>query len=260
MVLLGDRDVWLAVGSGNPTLSGWGYNHELWVTAYATVDYSPQIIDDVADWLHDLPDTVGMASWIAKTLRYIAGRMRPQEIDERWSDVRAFGNLREPLLDHLPADPVDELRLAAPFYDPPARATTAIVSRMKPRAIRVAVQPSVAMFDGAALSRAAASVLDQTFILLGAGRARHGKLIEWRTADGKTAGMTGSANITSSALLTSARQGGTVSWPSSHRTIPGSSRRKGILSHLTSFGTCGRRRSLAAPQAPPRPSFSAVLW
>lgn len=85
---------------------------------------------------------------------------------------------------------------------------TAIVSRMEPRAIRVAVQPSIAMFDGAALARAVAPVVDQSFTLLGAGRARHGKLIEWRTADGEVAGMTGSANITASALLTSTKQGG----------------------------------------------------
>ena len=208
VVLLGDRDVWLAVGSGNPTLSGWGYNHELWVTAYGSIDHGPQLIHDVADWLQDLPDTVGLASWIAKTIRHLAERMRPKKVDERWSHVRAVGNLHEPLLNHLPAHAVDELRLAAPFYDPPARVATAIVTRMKPQAIRVAVQPSIAMFDGAALARAAAPAVDQTFTLLSAGRAWHGKLIEWRTPDGETAGMTGSANITASALLMSTGQGG----------------------------------------------------
>ncbi|WP_433458344.1 hypothetical protein [Micromonospora sp. CA-248212] len=208
VVLLGDRDVWLAVGSGNPTLSGWGYNHELWVTAYGSVDLGPQLIHDIADWLHDLPDAVGLASWVAKTIRHVSERMRPQQVDERWSQVRAFGNLHEPLLNYLPAHAVDELRLAAPFYDPPARAATAIVARMLPQALRVAVQPSIAMFDGAALARAAAPVVDQKFTLLGGGRACHGKLIEWRTPDGKVSGMTGSANITTSALLISTRQGG----------------------------------------------------
>ncbi|MFC5066352.1 hypothetical protein ACFPBZ_29400, partial [Actinomycetospora atypica] len=30
VVLLGDEHVWLAIGSGNPTMSGWGHNQELW--------------------------------------------------------------------------------------------------------------------------------------------------------------------------------------------------------------------------------------
>ncbi|GAB3171311.1 hypothetical protein FHX75_1248 [Micromonospora palomenae] len=208
VVLLGDDDVWLAVGSGNPTLSGWGYNRELWVTARGTRQYGPQLIADVADWLHDLPGVVGMASWIAATLRQVADQMQPARVDDRWSPVRAYGNLRLPLLERLPADPIDELRLAAPFYDPPARAVSALVNRTKPRSVRVAVQPSIAMFDGAALVRATESTVDQEFRLLGPGPARHGKLIEWDTTDGTTAGMTGSANVTTSALLLSTVQGG----------------------------------------------------
>ncbi|RLK23350.1 hypothetical protein DER29_1210 [Micromonospora sp. M71_S20] len=208
VVLLGDDDVWLTVGSGNPTLSGWGYNRELWVTAHGTRQYGPQLVVDVAEWLHDLPDVVGMASWIAATLRQVADRMRPGAVDERWLPVRAYGNLRRPLLERLPTDPIDELRLAAPFYDPPARAVSALVNRTKPRSVRVAVQPSIAMFDGAALVRATESTIDQEFRLLGPGPAQHGKLIEWDTTDGTTAGMTGSANVTTSALLLSTVQGG----------------------------------------------------
>lgn len=208
VALLGDDDVWLTVGSGNPTLSGWGYNRELWVTAHGTREHGPQLIEDVADWLHDLPAVVGMASWIAATLRQVAERMRPATVDERWLPVRAYGNLRRPLLERLPSDPVEELRLAAPFFDPPARAVSALVNRTKPRSVRVAVQPSIAMFDGAALVRATGSTVDQEFRLLGPGPARHGKLIEWDNTDGTTAGMTGSANVTTSALLLSTAQGG----------------------------------------------------
>ena len=31
MALLGDEDIRIAVGSGNPTMSGWGHNHEIWL-------------------------------------------------------------------------------------------------------------------------------------------------------------------------------------------------------------------------------------
>lgn len=208
VVLAGDDDSAVAVGSGNPTLSGWGYNRELWVTARSSRQSGLQLVADVAEWLHELPAVVTMASWIGATLRQVADRIRPATMDERWSSVRAYGNLHRPLLERLPTDPVTELRLAAPFYDPPARAVSALVERTKPRSVRIAVQPSIAMFDGAALVRAAEPAVDQEFRLLGAGPARHGKLVEWDAADGTTAGMTGSANVTSSALLLSTEQGG----------------------------------------------------
>lgn len=32
-VLVGEDEVWAAVGSGNPTTAGWGYNDELWYPA-----------------------------------------------------------------------------------------------------------------------------------------------------------------------------------------------------------------------------------
>ncbi|MEV0157239.1 hypothetical protein AB0H57_26410, partial [Micromonospora sp. NPDC050686] len=64
------------------------------------------------------------------------------------------------------------------------------------------LDPELALSGGLAMSRWPQLTLTDR------GRARHGKLIEWRTPDGKTAGMTGSANITASALLTSTRQGG----------------------------------------------------
>lgn len=207
-VLLGDEEVWLAIGSGNPTLSGWGYNQELWVVARGTRQRGPHLVADVAAWLHALPDDVSMASWIAATLRSVAGRMRPADIDERWSGTRAYGNLRQPLLDQLPTNPVDELRLSAPFFDPPARAVSALVRRTKPRSVRIAVQPLVGIFDGGALLRAAESVVEQEFTVLTGEPVRHGKLIEWTASDGAISGMTGSANVTAAALLLSTVQGG----------------------------------------------------
>ncbi|MEU8078778.1 hypothetical protein AB0B31_25480 [Catellatospora citrea] len=208
VVLAGDDTCVVAIGSGNPTLSGWGYNRELWLTARSSRTIGPQLVADVADWLQDLPDAVAMASWIAATLRQVAERIRPDTFDARWSSARVYGNLRAPLLVRLPAEPVRELRLAAPYYDPAARAATALVERMKPTAVRIAVQPSVALYDGAALVEAAELAAEQEFRVIGPGAARHGKLIEWETADGAVVGVTGSANITASALLMSTDQGG----------------------------------------------------
>ncbi|MET8832924.1 hypothetical protein ABZV78_03260 [Micromonospora sp. NPDC004540] len=208
VVLLGDEDVWLAIGSGNPTLSGWGYNRELWAVARGSRQQGPQLIADVADWLHDLPEVVRMATWIAATLRQVAERIRPATLDGQWSQVRAHGNLRRPLLEQVPTEPVRALHLSAPFYDPPARAVTDLVRRTKPESVRVAVQPGVGIFDGAALVRATENVVDREFAVLVGGPVRHGKLIEWCTADGAIAGLTGSANVTTSALLLSTVGGG----------------------------------------------------
>ncbi|MFE9959174.1 hypothetical protein [Micromonospora sp. NPDC005299] len=208
VVLLGDEDVWLAIGSGNPTLSGWGYNRELWAVARGSRQQGPQLIADVADWLHELPDIVRVATWIAATLRQVAERMRPATLDEQWSQMRAYGNLRRPLLEQVPTEPVRALHLSAPFYDPPARAVTDLLRRTKPESVRVAVQPGVGIFDGAALVRATENVVDREFTVLVGGPVRHGKLIEWCTADGAYAGLTGSANVTASALLLSTAGGG----------------------------------------------------
>ncbi|WP_405094592.1 hypothetical protein [Micromonospora sp. NBC_01412] len=253
VVLSGEEDVWLAVGSGNPTLSGWGYNRELWVVARGSRQRGPELIADVADWLHDLPDVVGMASWIAATLRHVAQRMRPATLDEQWSGARAHGNLRRPLLDHLPTDPVEELCISAPFYDPPARAVTAVTRRAKPRSVRVAVQPGIGIFDGAALVRAVEDVVDQEFTVLAGGPVRHGKLIEWRTADGTVAGLTGSANVTTSALLLSTAQGGNcelaVLAPQSDSLFPdeGEQQPESAVRKLTSLPSSGSAAGGSAP-------------
>ncbi|MET8088193.1 hypothetical protein [Micromonospora sp. NPDC005237] len=207
-VLLGDDDVWVAVGSGNPTASGWGHNREVWLTARSGLGRGPRLLHDVADWLVDLPTVVAVPSWIALTLREVAGRMRPVEVDEGWSQVRVVGNLRGSLLGRLPTDAVAELRLAAPFYDPQAAAVRALVDRMKPHAVRVAVQPAFGRFEGGALLRATEPAVEREFRVLAAGPALHGKVVEWTTPAGVTHGLTGSANITASALLRSTEHGG----------------------------------------------------
>ncbi|SCG72838.1 hypothetical protein GA0070609_4764 [Micromonospora echinaurantiaca] len=207
-VLLGDEDVWLAVGSGNPTTSGWGHNREVWLTVGSGLDRGPRLLHDVANWLVDLPTVVAVPSWIAATMREIAGRMRPAEVNEDWSSVRVVGNLRQSLLGHLPTDAVAELRLAAPFYDPEAAAVRALVDRMKPHAVRVAVQPAFGRFEGRSLLRATEPAVEREFRELAASPALHGKVVEWTTPAGVTSGLTGSANITAAALLRSTVQGG----------------------------------------------------
>jgi hypothetical protein len=208
VVLLGDQEVWLAVGSGNPTASGWGHNQELWLSVHSELIQGPQIVADVATWLADLPGRVEMATWIAATIRSIAERIRPSHIDGTFPHVRALGNLHHPLLDQLPHGPVSDLRLTAPFFDPTGHAVDRIIKRLTPKAVRIGVQPMWTNFDGTALVTATRHVPEREFRTLEQTRTSHGKLIEWTTSDGAITTLTGSANITSSALLQTVPQGG----------------------------------------------------
>jgi hypothetical protein len=70
------------------------------------------------------------------------------------------------------------------------------------------LQPSLGSYHGAALVEATQAVAEPEFVMLDEARTYHGKLIEWTSGDGQITTVTGSANITSSALLRSVTDGG----------------------------------------------------
>ena len=80
-VLVGDEHLWMAIGSGNPTMSGWGHNNELWWVLRGRTDRGPQAQADLGVWLADLATRVSMPSWIAATIGQIGRRIVPQEVD-----------------------------------------------------------------------------------------------------------------------------------------------------------------------------------
>ncbi|MFF8745261.1 hypothetical protein [Streptomyces californicus] len=61
VLLVGEHACRLAVGSGNPTLSGWGANDELWTVVETEDDDSHALLADLADWLDALPSAVELA-------------------------------------------------------------------------------------------------------------------------------------------------------------------------------------------------------
>lgn len=212
VILLGDDHLWVAIGSGNPTLSGWGHNHELWLIIRTTPGHGPAAMDDLADWLADLPHVVSVPSWITSTLSEISHAIRPGpnlsgSESDMLPDLRIVGNLRRSILDQLPDRPVDVLRLSAPFFDPLGRAVRELVARMRPDRVEIAVQPNWSSYCGDALVDATSAASEVAFRFAEEDRACHGKLIEWFTGDVISA-LVGSANLSVAALLTSTSQGG----------------------------------------------------
>jgi hypothetical protein len=207
VVLTGDDDVWVAVGSGNPTMSGWGHNHELWLVLRASRHRGPAALRDLGAWLAELPGVVRMPSWVAGTVAHIGDWITPDEIDDSLPGLRIFGNLRHSLVGQLPAGPVRSLRMTAPFFDERGHGVRALIGKLRPLEVDLALQERVTRYSGQALADATASVPLTRFSHLDEGRTRHGKLIEW-TVDGATTAMTGSANLSAAALLATTENGG----------------------------------------------------
>ncbi|PRC49046.1 hypothetical protein C6A85_76740, partial [Mycobacterium sp. ITM-2017-0098] len=81
-VLVGEEDVWVAIGSGNPTTSGWGHNDELWLVLRAGRHTGPTALNELAEWLRTLHLYVAMPSWIAATVSDVAEMVTPHVTDD----------------------------------------------------------------------------------------------------------------------------------------------------------------------------------
>lgn len=183
-VLLGDEHIWAAVGSGNPTMSGWGHNHELWCVLRGRLDRGPAVQTALGDWLRELPAWVAMPSWIAATVAELGDRIRPAVVDGSHPGVRLLHNLDRAVIDQIGIGAVSELRLAAPFIDSSGAAVQALVDRSRPRRVRVALQMGLAPLVGRTLVAATDRVTDVEFRNMDDRRTLHGKLVEWTAADG----------------------------------------------------------------------------
>jgi hypothetical protein len=211
VVLVGDHDVWVAIGSGNPTTAGWGYNEELWLLIDCPRESGPAAMQQLSNWLRALSEhpAVWLPSWIAATVWEIADMITPETVDESAPDLQILGNLDEPLLQQLPTGPVASLNLTAPFFDPRAAAARALIERMRPENVCIAVQPTLTSYDGACLVAAvqAAGRSDFRHLTEEGSRISHGKLIEWVNGEKITA-LIGSPNLSRAALMTATIDGG----------------------------------------------------
>lgn len=206
-LLIGETDVWMAVGSGNPTLSGWGANDELWTVVKSSGPVHP-VIREAGSWLRRLAacEHVAMAGWTEELLDEVAADVIARPTADISSTIRLLDNLDTAFLPQLPEGPVEELALYAPFTDPTGKAIAALVEHFDPQNTLVALQPRWTSYDGDGLSRALTGrrmelrFLEETY-------PRHGKLIQWRD-DHRIYALVGSPNLSRSALLRPTAGGG----------------------------------------------------
>jgi hypothetical protein len=208
-VLVGEDDVWIAIGSGNPTTSGWGHNEELWLVLRASRHRGPVALTQLAEWLRALHRYVAMPSWIASTVSEVAEMATPEVTDDTLPALRVLGNLDRPFIDQLPHGRVDSLKLAAPFFDRASAAVRELSARFTPDELVIGIQPTLSSYSGRSLVDAVSQVTRAEFRDLPEAdrRLSHGKLLEW-TVDGKSTAMVGSPNLSYAALLASTKRGG----------------------------------------------------
>jgi hypothetical protein len=207
-VLASDSQARIAIGSGNSTMAGWSYNRELWTVANSSTPENSALIPQLADWLEELSAAVRFSAGVDDRLKNVASLLRRVQPVTTASDFkhRIVSSLAGPILEQLPLGPVDELSVFAPFFDPEAAALSRLIDRLQPATVSVTVQTAMSQFDGGALLSALegrdAHILDDAET-----RYRHGKLIEW-VKGGQRWALTGSANLSRSALLRSQASGG----------------------------------------------------
>lgn len=118
-VLVGEEDVWVAIGSGNPTTSGWGHNDaELWLVLKSNRKTGPAALSELADWLRRIHSHVKMPTWIASTVIDIADMVTPEVTDDSVPALRVLSNLDTPIIDQLPAAEVNNASVECTILRP----------------------------------------------------------------------------------------------------------------------------------------------
>ena len=238
MVLAGEKRAIATVGSGNLTMGGWQYNAELLTVFTGDRDGMPTAFANIRDLLTSLAESRSLdhiaTTAVRRTVTTLDGLLGAAELVDTGHRVHASWD--GPLIDHLPTGPVDELYLSAAFHDPASAAVRRILDRLRPRHVKVAVQPGWTHLDPTTLqtvlSRHAESTGGTWDLLRDPaseggpnGRYRHGKLIEWITTDGERHALTGSPNLSHRALIADVDTGGNheiaVIGPTAQPLFPG---------------------------------------
>lgn len=210
VAIVGPKRVVVAIGSGNLTMGGWQHNAETWTILRGDTVIAPAVLADVATALEDISASNLDRITSAATARTAQGLRSMLEHTSHVEETghRVLSTTRGSILNQLAGTRAEDMWLYAPFHDPAARGTAAVLERMRPERVTVMIQPGWTVLDPQALelvlrkSGAEWQVVRDAEAPEGApDRYRHGKLVEWTTHDGRRIALTGSANLSYAALV-----------------------------------------------------------
>jgi hypothetical protein len=217
LVIVGDGQARVAVGSGNVTMAGWHANAETWTVLRADTDGGPAALRDVSGFLRALTGgPVALSRAAEPALLRAADAL--DELPAEAPGPRLLHSITEPIAGQLPTPdgPVADLMLYAPFHDGRLDGTRRLLDLVRPASWTVFVQPDTVV-DGPTLQALAderggrvAWVDRRTPDGKADERYWHGKLAQWTLADGRRFALTGSPNLSAPALLRTAAGGGNV--------------------------------------------------
>lgn len=213
-VVAGPERALVAIGSGNLSMGGWHLNKETWTVATADRHRCPAIIPQLAEWLRSLPAactiTPGAIASIQRTATTLEQLADASSVVE--TGHRLVHSAEQPILSQLPRDPISQLLLYAPFHDERAEGIRGLIKELTPDEVTLAVQSGGRTVIQPTVVRKVVDALDVEFQVIEDTSAayRHGKLIEGVSRDGTRWTLTGSPNLSESALLRAAADGGNI--------------------------------------------------
>lgn len=216
LVIAGDGQARVAIGSGNLTMAGWHANAELWTVLRGDEDGGPTTLRQVSAFLRALASSeVRLSPGAAAALERTAEQLDGLPAEDPGPAL--LHSLQEPIADQLPpGDAVDELVVYAPFHDSALTGTRALLDRLQPAEWTAYVQPDTEV-NGEALAGLAAQrggrvawvsrELEQDDgRLVADDRYWHGKLVQWRRGEARWT-LSGSPNLSRPALLSTTADG-----------------------------------------------------
>lgn len=211
VLLIANDRVLALIGSGNLTLGGWQHNSELWTVLRAEEGNAPQALFALVEWIEALTCRVRLGTDHAAALNRIAGRLAAtlEQFTLIHDGPQLVTNLDATFLSQLPGGPVDELTLYAPFIDEHANAIGALVRHFPTPKLTLVIQPGLTVVEPHSLANALKYQTGLKIIADNSSRYRHAKLVEWRRGSSRQA-LTGSANLSASAMLRTVGTGGNV--------------------------------------------------
>jgi hypothetical protein len=217
LVIVGDGQARVAIGSGNLTLTGWHGNAETWTVLRADEDGGPDSLRDVSAFLRGLEASpIALSPGAREALQRTAEGL--DELPTEAHGPRVLSSLTASIIKQLPEPdgPVLELVMYAPFHDARLAALHALLDHYRPAQWTIFVRPDTEV-DGPALDALVrqrggriAWVARETQVdgkVVADERYWHGKLVQWRTEAGVWA-LTGSPNLSSPALMNAVPDGG----------------------------------------------------